>query len=507
MFDRRNLLKLGLATPALLAMPALAQTDPNRLRVIMREAVPNIDPYSNSQRSGLVMAHQAWDTLIHRNPDTFTHEPLLATSWNWIDTTTLELELRRGVTFHNGDDFSADDVVYTLNTVSAPDARVAVPGNVNWIEKAQKLDDFKIRIITKKPFPAALDYLALTVPIYPKAYREKVGADGYSRAPIGAGPYRITKLEPSVSIDLERYDGYYADSPKGRPAIAQIAIRFVPDSATEMTELLSGRADWIWRFNADQFTNLGRMPMLKTLRSPAMRLNYLSIDAAGRSGADNPLTKLEVRRAIFHAVDRPMLAKQLIGPGSEVPPAPCYPAQFGCDGDAAVTYAYDPAKAKALLAQAGFPNGFEIDLVSYLEPNLGAALQNFLRAVGIRAKVSQLQVAAAIQRAWRGEAPLYAGSWGSYSIGDVSAILPVMFGGGNDDYARDAELTKLITEGGSTQDATARKTAYSAAIRRITDQALWLPLHNQVINYAFNKRLEFSAQADELPRFYMAKWG
>jgi peptide/nickel transport system substrate-binding protein len=507
MLDRRQLMKLGLAAPAILsAAPALAQNT-DLLRIVMREAVPNIDLYGNSQRSGLVLAHQTWDMLIHRNPETFAHEPLLATSWKWLDTTTLEMELRKGVTFHNGDAFSADDVVYTLNYVSAPDARVAVPGNVNWIANCEKLDDYRIRITTKKSFPAALDYLALTLPIYPKAYREKVGADGFSRAPIGCGPYRVVKVEPAVSVDFERYEGYYAASPKGRPAIKNISIRFVPDPATEITELLSGRADFIWRFSVDQLANLGRMPNLKTLSSPAMRISYLSIDAAGRSGSDNPLTKLDVRRAIFHAVDRPTLAKQLLGAGSEVPPAPCYKAQFGCDADAAVTYDYNPAKAKELMAAAGFANGFDIELVSYLDAPVNAALQNFLRAVGIRAKISQLQVAAAIQRAWRGDAPLYGGSWGSYSIGDVSAILPVMFGGGNDDYARDADLTKLIADGGSTQDAEARKTAYSAAIKRATEQAYWLPLHNQVIHYAFNKRLVFSAQPDELPRLYMAKWG
>ncbi|HWX48515.1 MAG TPA: ABC transporter substrate-binding protein [Roseomonas sp.] len=506
--NRRDLLKLLPATLALpaLSRPALAQPGTDRLRAIMREAVPNIEPYSNSQRSGLVVAHHVWDTLIHRDPVSFEHQPLLATEWKWVDDVTLELKLRRGVTFHNGDAFTADDVIFTINTVTAPDARVAVPGNVSWMKGAEKIDDFTVRILTKNPFPAALDYLALTVPMLPKAYRERVGADGYARAPIGCGPYKVTRLEPGALVEMERHEGYYAGSPKGKPQIRRLSLRFVPDSATEMTELLSGQADWIWKVGIDQIPNLARMPMLKTLSSATMRINYLSIDAAGRSGAENPLTKQPVRQAIFHAIDRQTMAKQMAGADSIVPPAPCYPAQFGCDADAAVKYDYDPAKARALLAEAGFANGFDIEMVAYLEPNIGAALQAYLGAVGIRARISQLQVAAAIQRAWRGEAPLYLGSWGSYSIGDVSAILPVMFGGGNDDYARDAELAKLIREGGLTQDAAARKAAYSAAIRRATEQAYWLPLHNQVVNYAFSKQLDFTAHPDELPRFYMARW-
>ena len=106
----------------------------------------------------------------------------------------------------------------------------------------------------------------------------------------------------------------------------------------------------------------------------------------------------------------------------------------------------------------------------------------------------------------RGENPLYAGSWGSYSINDVSAILPVMLGGGNDDYARDPQLQKLIAEGGNSNDEAVRKKAYSAAIKLATEQAYWLPLHTYVNTYGFVKTLEFRGWPDELPRFYMAKW-
>ena len=346
----------------------------------------------------------------------------------------------------------ADDVVYTLNLAADPASKVSTPSNYNWIDKAEKTGELSVRVKLKRPNPAALEYFALVLPIYPKAYREKVGPEGYAKAPVGAGPYRMTKVEPGVSIDFERFEDYWAGSPKGKPAIKKLSVRFVPDATTEMTELLAGRADWIWNMNPDQFENVNKLPHLQAVRKESMRIGYLSLDAAGRTGADNPITKLKVRQAIWHAIDRQAIADKLVTGGSRVPPAPCFPPQFGCDGEAAVLYDYDPAKAKALLAEAGYPNGFDVELASYVLPQWGAAVQNYLQAVGIRAKLNQLQVAALIQRAKAGELRTYLGSWGSYSINDVSAILPNFFDGGADDYARDPDVKKWLAEGGSSND-------------------------------------------------------
>lgn len=506
----RKRLTLGISTMTALVWlggaPAVAQKSADHLRVVTGNAVTNVDPYYNAQRTGLVIHHQAWDTLVHRDPETFQIKPLLATEWKVVDDKTIEFKLRSGVKFHDGSTLSADDVVYTINLASDIESRVATPSNYNWIDKVEKIDDLSVRVNLKRPTPAALEYFALVTPIYPKAYREKVGPEGYAKAPIGSGPYRITKVEAGALVELERFDDYWAGSPKGKPAIQKLSIRFVPDPATELTELLAGRADWIWNMSADQFDNVNKLPNLMAVRKESMRIGYLSIDAAGRSSPGNPLTNVKVRQAIFHALDRQAMADKIITGGSRVPHAPCYPPQFGCDGEAAAKYNYDPAKAKQLLAEAGFPNGFETELVSYNPPQWTAAVQNYLQAVGIKPRVSQLQVAAAIQRAWKGENPLYFGSWGSYSINDVSANMPNFFTGGNDDYARDAELKGLLEQGGATNDPEKRKAAYSAAIKIATEKAYWVPMFTFVTIYAHTKQLAFTPYSDELPRYYLAKW-
>jgi peptide/nickel transport system substrate-binding protein len=496
------------AAGAVMAPPAFAQKSADTLRILFVDAVPNVDMYFNSQRTGLILAHQAWDMLVHRDPATFEIKPALATEWRFAEDNSLDLTIRQGVKFHDGSTLSADDVVYTINMAANPESKVATPSNYAWIDKAEKTGEFAVRIHMKKPTPAALEYLAMVTPIHPKAYRENVGPEGFAAKPVGAGPYKIVRNEQGKEILFERFEDYWAGSPKGKPAIKNLHVRFVPDLATTMTELLAQRADWIWNINPDQLASVNKVPFLQAVQQESMRIGYLSIDAAGRSGKDNPLTNLKVRQAIWHAVNRQEMADKLVQGGSRVPVAPCFPTQFGCDADAAVKYDYDPAKAKALLAEAGFPSGFEIEFVTYVQPtSWSAAIQNYLQAVGIRAKITQLQVAPAIQKAWKGEAPLYHGSWGSYSINDVSAIFPVMYGkDANDNYSRDPELERLVAEGGAANDAAARKKAYSAAIKLMTEKAYWLPLFTYVNAYAFAKALDFKTYPDELPRFYLAKW-
>ncbi len=354
--------------------------------------------------------------------------------------------------------------------------------------------------------PAAMEYLAMVTPIWPKAYREKVGADAFGRAPVGTGPYRITKVDGTTEIDLERYDGYYAGSPKGRPAIRHIKIHEVPDATTEMTELLGGRADWIWGYNADQFANISRSPMLQAQRYGIMRVHFMTLDGAGRSGADNPLTRPKVRQAIISAVDRATMARQLIQGGSQVIDTPCFPTQFGCDVSAAVKYPYDPEKAKQLLAEAGYPNGFSTTLVTYSPPQISAAVQNYLKAVGIDLRIQQLQVGAAVQQAEAGKAPLYGGSWGSNSINDASAFMPYFLGGGLDDYARDPDVQKLLQDAGATDNPAARQKYFSDAIRLATERALFMPLFSDVRYVAYSKQLNFQGFQDDVPRFYLSTW-
>ena len=323
--------------------PAFAQKARDTLRVYWRDAVPDVDPYRNSLRTGLVLAHEAWDTLVYRDPNTFKIVPALAKEWTLAaDSLSMDFTLREGVKFHNGDLLTADDVVYTFETV-LKDPLVAVPSNLAFMAGAEKISDMKVRIKFKNIFPAALEYFAMTLAIYPKAYREKVGPTGYSKAPVGTGPYKITRVNGTSNVDFERFEDYYKESPKGRPAIKYLKITEVLDEAGELTAFISGQADWIWQFNPDQFQSLQGLPGKSVLRAGSMRMGYLELDAAARAvPKDSPLTNQKVRQAIFHSIDRASMAKNLVqgrqpSGGRAVLPDPVRLRPEGGDGIIATT--------------------------------------------------------------------------------------------------------------------------------------------------------------------------
>ncbi|WP_052710091.1 ABC transporter substrate-binding protein [Azospirillum thiophilum] len=466
----------------------------------------NISPYHNNVREGVIVAHHVWETLIHRNPKSGAYEPYLATSWTWVDPTTLELELRKGVTFHDGSPFTADDVVFTFNYVLTPEAKVVTKQNVGWMAGTEKIDDYKVRIKLKGPFPAALEYLSGPTPIYPAAYFKKVGLDGFAKAPVGTGPYRIVSVENGKSVKMEKAKGYWKGSPIGDPAIGKLEFRVIPDGETRMAELMTGGVDWIWRVPNDQAAQLEAVPNVSVLAAETMRVGFLQFDSAGRTSADTPMKNPKVRQAISYAIDRKAMVDNLVRGGARVMNSACFIDQVGCTDDGVPRYGYDPAKAKVLLAEAGYPNGFDIDLYAYRERDYAEAVIGYLRAVGIRANLQFMKYAALRELSRAGKVPIYFQTWGSFSVADASAFTGVWFKGNEDDMSRDPEVKALLDKADTTIDLEARKKTYAEALSRIAEKAYLLPMFSYSTNYAFSSDLAFAAQSDELPRFYAAHW-
>jgi peptide/nickel transport system substrate-binding protein len=498
-------LRIGLiaamVTASGLMTPVFAGKQDNSIRFAYDQVPENVDPYFNNVRIGVIIGQQVWDTLIYRDPKSGHYSGQLATSWKWIDDKTLELELRKGVKFHNGAEFDADDVVYTLNFVSKPENKVVTQQNVNWIDHAEKLDKYKVRIVTRRPFPAAIEYLAGPVVMMPHEYYAKVGPKGMNEKPVGSGPFRAVEHALGKYVRLERNPDYFKDSPKPAAKVAKLEIRFIPDKQTQVAEILSGGLDFIMSVAPDQARQMGAVPNLQVVSGETMRYVFLLMNTMDNTPAP-PLKDLRVRQAINCAIDRDTMVKQIVGSGARVIDTVCFPEQFGCTHEGAPHYGYDPAKAKELLAAAGYPNGFDIDLYAYRERDQTEAMIGYLRAVGIKANLHFLQYAAMRDAIRAGKVPLSHQTWGSFSVNDVSAAVSVFHKGTPDDMNKDPEVKALLERGDSSVDPAVRKEAYAKALALIAQRAYTVPLYTLPTYYVAAKDIVFTPYSDEIPRFW-----
>ena len=296
----------------------------------------------------------------------------------------------------------------------------------------------------------------------------------------------------------------YFDGPRPKATIKTVKFRTIADPETQIAELMTGGIDWIWDVPKEKAEQLEMMPQLTVVNADTMRVSYVGMDAAGRGG-DTPFKKLKVRQAVAHAINRESIAKNLMGGASKVVHSPCYPSQFGCTQDVP-KYDYSPEKAKKLLAEAGYPDGFETDLYAYRERYIAEAILGDLQAVGIKANLKFMQYQALRGLVWDGTTPIYNMTWGSSSVNDISAFTSLFFEGGRDDNCRDDEVIKALQEGDSTVDPDKRKAAYKKALTRIAELACWVPLFTYSKYYAFSADLKFDPSADEIPEFYRASW-
>jgi peptide/nickel transport system substrate-binding protein len=409
------------------------------------------------------------------------------------------------VKFHNGEEFDADDVVYTMNFVSKAENKVVTQNNVSWIAGAEKLDKYKVRLKLKRPFPAAIEYLSGPVVIHPNEYYAKVGPQGMNTAAIGSGPFRVVEHSVGKFVRLERNKDYFKDSPKPQPKVDRIEIRFIPDRQTQAAEVMAGGLDFIMNVPVDQAKQMEALPHVEVKSGETMRIVFLNLNTLENT-PQPALRDKRVRQAIQHAIDRETMVKTLVGGGARVLNVVCFPSQFGCIDDKAPRFSYDPAKAKALLAEAGFPNGFEVDLFAYRERHQSEAMINYLRAVGIKANLRFMQYAAMREQVRGHKAAMAHQTWGSFSVNDVSASTPVYFAGGPDDINRDPKVIELLKKGDNSVDPAVRKQAYAEALGMIQDNAMSVPLYSLSTFYVIGKGLDFQPYPDELPRFWEMSW-
>lgn len=491
------------ASLALSTSTALAGKSDDTLTWLSNSEPDNIDMYYNTLREGLIIGRHVWDALMEIDPKTGKFRPSLATGYKWIDATTIEFDLRKDVVFHNGEKFDADDVVFTLNYLADKKNKVKALSRTKFIAGGEKVSQYKVRAKLKYPFPAAMQYFASVVVMYPNEYYGKAGPKGMATKPVGTGPYKVTEVTYGKRFVLEKNDKYMKGGPK-TPTIGKLVFRRIEERGTQLAELLSGGAEWIWRVPPDLAKRLDGRKGFQVTQGETMRVGFLLMGASGKAG-DHPMTNVKVRQAINHAIDRDKIRKALMGEASRIIHAACFPTQFGCIDTNVKRYNYDPKKAKQLLKEAGFEKGFTTNFVAYRDRPIAEAIIGQLRRVGIKAKLTYLKAGAYREMRRKKGIEIALGTWGSSSINDITAIAGNWFQGSSDDQAQDKMVIDLLNQGNTT-DQEVRKKVYAKAFERIAEQAYWAPMFSWVYNYAYIDQLDFTPSADEIPRFWNAKW-
>lgn len=469
----------GLAVLAALSIgSAQAQKSKDTLRVPMNEALQNVSPYYTSH-PGNYLFSGVYEGFVEFNPRTGKMETSLAKDFRRPEPGVLEFDLREDAVFHSGKKFDADDVVSMISWLKDPTTKLRHLEDTDFIVRAEKLGPYKVRLYMTKPVAMDLSALAYSVKFYDSTIHSKLAdRSEYDRnIMVGTGPYKIAQRDVNkgtIAVKVPSYVGAAWKAPK----IGAIHGLAIPDEQTRVASLITGTVDVLGDVGADQLEHLKQDPRLKQTASPGMPIYYLQLDAIGRSGRKE-LMDPRVRKAIFMGIDRESIIKALIA-GREMAEAPdvfCHMMrQIGCAHTLSYPK-YDPAGAKKLLAEAGYPNGFEL-LIDSSPPEVkevGEAIAGQLYKIGIRARHQPL--INAVYRDWQRDGKLEAHVAPWTMAPDVARSLNRFFTlGGQTDMFNDKLLANLRIQGSEELDPVRRAAIHAKLYDRVIEESYILPI-------------------------------
>lgn len=470
--------------------------------------------YQASSRGVLNICYQIFDPLVERDPKTGEIKPHLITSWKVLDDKTWEFKLRSGVTFHSGNPFNAESVRYTImERILSPDQKSPQLSGWSWLEDVKVVDDLTFLVKTKEPYPLVLQRMNILFPMDPMWTKEMIAKHGeeyLSRHANGTGPFKMVEFFEGRRIELEKYTGYWQ---KGVPSYNKLTIRFIKEASTRVAELLSGGIDDAGGIPTDLVEKLKENPDLQVNEVPILRIYFWQFDSMGRSSATpEALKDSRVRQAIWHAIDRKAIVKNVLGGHGTDLNIPLNPRQFGAVTDME-SPEYDPEKAKTLLKEAGYEDGFTMTVWStgYAYQKANEASSSYLEKVGIKLQFKEYAGRwgdfSKLMRAGKTDGAMGL-SWGSYNIFDPDSLWPYFFmiPEAAFNYTGDQVLSDWLHEARSTMDMEKRKTLYKKSQERITKMAYWMPFFIQHTLAGTNKDFHYEIGADQVPRWQYGVW-
>jgi peptide/nickel transport system substrate-binding protein len=429
------------------------------------------EPGETAGITSFLFLYALHDALVKSMPGN-PQAPSLAESWNESeDGRTYEFKLRQGVTFHNGDPLTAEDVKFSLE-------RYHGIGAILFKDKLQAVeivDPHLVRIHLKEPWPDFMTYLGTPATsvgwIVPKKYLEQVGDDGFKKHPIGAGPYKFVSQKEGIELVLEAYEGYWRNTPH----VKTLILRSIPDDATRLAMLKTGEADIAYAMMGSTAEEVKRDPKLTLAYSYGQGIFFLIFNEQG--DPKSPWHDLRVRQALNYAIDRQALSdEQTLGASPPTGNIVARAFEFALPIEA---YPYDPGKAKQLLKEAGYPKGFDAGEIASGPPYhaLAEGVANYLQAVGIRIKVRPMERAALITAVKEKQLSGLT-SFGSGDLGNAATRLePFAVSWGPFARISYPDIDALFKQQSAERDRKKREALLHQIQRLMHERAMYAPLY------------------------------
>lgn len=509
---RRQILLCSIAIALVLTTaPAPAA----ELRIGLSGEVTSLDPHLLASQPNLTVGRHVFESLTDVDAQTRLI-PGLAESWRAIDATTWEFRLRRGVRFHDGSDFSAEDAAFSMQRpLSIKGSPGGFASYVRAIASATAVDAHTLRIKTKYPYGALPEDIN-SILIVSKKHALNAGPEDFDagRAMVGTGPYRFVRYQRGDRLELARHDGWWGKA----PAWDRVTLRVIPADPSRTAALLSGELDAIEHVPSADIKNINKNNKLRVTQSTSWRTILLHLDqyraqppgvtdAGGKPLAHNPFMDLRVRQAISKAINRNAIAERVME-GLAVPAANIVsPGVFGHNA-ALKAEVYDVEGAKKLLAAAGYPNGFHVTLAGpnnrYIndEQVLQTVAQLLTRA-GITTRVEAMPMSAFLGRVRKEETAFALLGWGSFAADLALRSLVATpnadkgYGAWNWGRYANPKVDALMEQALTSVDRPKREALAREANTLAMNDLAFIPLHHQVVSWAMRAGLNYTPRTDE----------
>ena len=478
--------------------------------------VTAIDPhYHNVTPNNNVAAH-IFDYLVLRD-ERQKPIPGLAESWRTVDPLTWEFKLRKGVKFHDGSDFTAADVVASIERVPlVPNSPSPFTAYTKQIKEMTVVDPYTIRFRTAAPYPLMPTDMTQVAIISAKAAKASTEDFNSGKAAIGTGPYRLVRYVKGDRIELARYDGYWG----GRTPWDKVTLRLLPNDASRVAALLAGDVQAIEYVPTSDVAMIRADKRLNVYKIIADRLIYLHMDSdrdvspfvtdrESRPLAKNPLKDPRVRKAISKAINRKAIVDKVMEGEAVAAGQLLADGMFGTTRNLKVE-PYDPAGAKKLLAEAGYPEGFGLTIHApnnrYVnDAKIAQAIAQMLTRIGIVTRVEALPSATYFPQATELKFSFMLVGWSS-GTGEASSPLKALlatynrdkgFGTANRGRYSNPRVDALLEQALATVDDPKREALLQRATEIAIDDTGIVPLHFQVNLWATRNGITYVPRTDE----------